>query len=76
MEILKAILDKSILACRKGMEGISEVDIINLGQLLRSKCEIDIPKDQEKKRKEKDIWISQKCADMLQMASRTNKYVL
>ena len=58
------------------MEGISKVDIINLGKLLRSKGGIDITKDQEKKRKEKDIWISQKCADVLQMASRTYEYVL
>ena len=32
------------------MEGISKVDIINLGKLLRSKGGIDITKDQEKKR--------------------------
>ena len=68
------ITDKSTVAWKERLEGRTEIDSCEtetLAQLITKESQI---KDEERKQEAKDIWITQKCAEILQNASRTYEY--
>ena len=68
------ITDKSTVAWKERLEGGTEIDSCEtktLAQLITKESQI---KDEERKQEAKDIWITQKCAEILQNASRTYEY--
>ena len=74
LDIICTIPDKSAAAWREKLEGHTEVNSNETKALIKSMTEeIDI-KEQECKRKAKDLWVTQKCAEILQNASKTYDY--
>ena len=68
------IPDKSAVAWKEKLEGRMEIDSCETKTLAQSITKESQTKDKERKQEAKDIWIMQKCAEILQNTSRTYKY--
>ena len=70
LDIINMIPDKSTVAWKKKLEGGTEIDSYEtktLAQLIAKESQI---KDEERKQEAKDIWVMQKCTEILQNASK------
>ena len=76
LDIINMIPDKSAVAWKERLGGGTELDRSNceMKTLPQSVTEESDTKDQKRKQKEKDVWITQKCAKILQNASRMYNY--
>ena len=68
------IPDKSTIAWKEKLDGGTEIDSCETKTLAQSVMKESHTKDQERKKEEKDVWITQKCTDILQNASRTYEF--
>ena len=71
LDIINMIPDKSTIAWKGKLDGGTEIDSCATKTLAQSVMKESHAKDQERKQKAKDLWITQKCAEILQNASRT-----
>ena len=76
LDIINMIPDKSVLAWKEKLNGEMEIDSYEAKTLACSVVKESHTKDQERKQEVKDVWITQKCAEILQNASRTYKFVV
>ena len=74
LDIINMIPDKSMVAWKEKLDGGTEIDSCETKSLAQSVTKEIHVKDEEKKEKAKDVWIIQKCAKILQNASRTYKF--
>ena len=76
LDIINMIPDKSAVAWKERLGGGIELGRSNCETktLRQSVTEESDPKDEKREQKQKDVWITQKCAEILQNASRTYNY--
>ena len=68
LDIINMIPDKSAVAWKEKLDSGPEIDSCETKNLAQSVTKESHIKDQERKQEEKDVWITQKCAEMLQNA--------
>ena len=74
LDIINMIPDKIAIAWKQKLDGGTEIDSCETKTLAQSKTKQSHTKDQERKQEVKDIWITQKCTEILQNASKTYKF--
>ena len=74
LDIINMIPDKSAIAWKERLEGRTEIDSCEAKTLANSIAKESQTKDKERKQEAKDIWVTQKCAKILQNASKTYEY--
>ena len=74
LDIINMIPDKSAVAWEERLEGRSEIDNCKTKTLAQLITKESQTKDEERKQEVKDIWVMQKCADILQNALKTYEY--
>ena len=68
LDIINMIPDKSALAWKEKLNGQMEIDSFEAKTLAHSVAKESHMKDQERKQEAKDVWVTQKCAEILQNA--------
>ena len=76
LDIINRIPDKSALAWEEKLNGGSEIDSYKVRALAQSVSKESHTKKQERKQEIKDIYITQKCAEILQNASKTYEFAV
>ena len=76
LNIINMIPDKSTVAWKEKLEDRTGIDSCETKTLAQSITKESQTKDEERKQEAKDIWITQKCAEILQNGLRTYKYAL
>ena len=74
LDNINGILDKSVLAWKEKLNGGSEIDSYKVRTLAESVSKESHTKEQERKQKIKDVYITRKCAELLQNASKTYEF--
>ena len=74
LDIINMISDKSAVTWKEKLDGSTEIGSCETKTLVQSVTKKSHAKDQERKQKAKDVWITQKCTEILQNASRTDKF--
>ena len=74
LHIINMIPDKSAVAWKEKLEGGTGIDSCETKTLAQLITKESQTKDKERKQEAKDIWIMQKCAEILQNASSTYEY--
>ena len=74
LDIINMIPDKSAVAWKEKLDGGTEIDSCETKTLAQSIMKESHTKDQERKQEAKDMWIMQKCTNILQNASRTYEF--
>ena len=74
LDIINGVPDKSALAWKEKLNGGSEIDGYQVRALAESASKESHTKEQERKQKIKDIYITQKCTEILQNASMTYEF--
>ena len=74
LDIINMIPDKSMVAWKEKLDGATEIDSCETKTLVQSVTKKSHTKDQERKQEAKDVWITQKCTEVLQNASRTYEF--
>ena len=74
LDIINMITDKSVVAWKEKLDGGTEIDSCETKTLAQSIMKESHTKDQERKQEAKDMWIMQKCTNILQNASRTYEF--
>ena len=75
LDIINEIPDKSALAWREKSNGGLEIDSYQVRALAHSVSRESHTKEQERKQEMKDIYITQKCTEVLQNVSKTYEFV-
>ena len=76
LDIINMIPDKSMVAWKEKLDGGTEIDSCETKTLAQSIMKESHTKDQEKKQEAKYVWITHKCAEILQNTSRTYKFAV
>ena len=74
LDIINMIPDKSVVAWKEKLNSEMEIDSHEAKTLACSVAKESHMEDQERKQEAKDVYITQKCAKILQNASRTYEF--
>ena len=74
LDIISMILDKSAVAWKEKLDGCTKISSNETKALVQSMTEESVPKEQERRRKAKDVWVKQKCVEIPQNASKMYDY--
>ena len=74
LDIIKSILDKGATAWKEKLDGHMEISNKEAKALMDSMRRKSDSKEQGLKWKTKDVWVTQKCAEILQNVSKTYDY--
>ena len=74
LDIINMIPDKSVVAWKEKLDGGTEIDSCETKILAQSAAKESHAKDLERNQKAKDVWITQKCTEILQNASNTHEF--
>ena len=76
LDIINMIPDKSVVAWKEKLNSEMEIDSHEAKTLACSVAKESHMEDQERKQEAKDVYITQKCAKILQNASRTYEFAV
>ena len=75
LDIINRIPDKSALAWKEKLNGEMGIDSYQAKALAHLVSKESYTKEQERKQQRKDVYITQKCAEILRNAAKTYKFV-
>ena len=74
LDIINMIPNKDVIAWNEKLDGTTEIESAETKMLAHSVTQESYTREQEKRQEAKDVWVTQKCAEILQNSSRMYEF--